>query len=264
MKNTLLVSLVVVLVVYFVVCVALYRSQEHMIFFPERLSPEHRFSFPNAFREITWQVDGATLHALHFTVDQPKGAILYLHGNAGSLRSWGHVASDFTERGYDVLIPDYRGYGKSTGTLTHERMLLEDALVAYTYLREHYADRDIIMYGRSLGTGIATYVASIHAPSMLVLETPYVSMKELALRQFPFVPSMLLKYPLHTDRWISDVACPVYLLHGTRDEVIPYDSSERLLPLIRSEHQLFTIPGGGHNNLVTFPEYRAALDHILH
>ena len=264
MRNTFLATLVLVLVVYLVVCVALYRIQERMIFFPERMSPDHRFSFPTAFREVTWQVDGATLHALHFTVEQPKGAMLYLHGNAGSLRSWGHIASDFVERGYDVLIPDYRGYGKSTGTLTDERMLLKDALVAYTYLREQYADRGIILYGRSLGTGIATYLATVHSPSMLVLETPYVSMKELALRQFPFVPPMLLKYPLRTDHWISAVTCPVYLLHGTRDELIPYDSSERLAHLIRSEHQLFTIPGGGHNNLVNFPEYRAALDQILH
>ena len=142
-------------------------------------------------------------------------------------------------------------------------MLLKDALVVYTYLREQYADHDIILYGRSLGTGIATYLATIHSPNMLVLETPYMSMKELALRQFPFVPPMLLKYPLQTARWISAVACPVYLLHGTRDEVIPYDSSERLIPLIRSQHQLFSIPDGGHNNLVAFPEYRAALDQIL-
>jgi len=98
---------------------------------------------------------------------------------------------------------------------------------------------------------------------MLVLETPYVSLRELARRQFPFVPSFLLKYPLRTDLAIGAVRCPIYLLHGTRDELIPYESSERLLPLIKSEHRLYTIPNGGHNNLVAFPEYHQALDEIL-
>ena len=263
MKQTLLTSLVAAVVLYLATCVVLYRLQERLIFFPERLSPNHRYSFPTSFREITWQVDDATLHALHFTVEQPKGVILYLHGNAGSLRSWGHIASGFVERGYDVLIPDYRGYGKSTGTITHERILLEDAMVAYTELRKQYAEAQIIVYGRSLGTGIAVYLATLNPPNILILETPYLSLRELATRQFPFVPPMLLKYPLRTDRWISAVTCPVYLLHGTRDEIIPHDSSERLLPLIKSDHELFSIPGGGHNNLAEFAEYQAALDRIL-
>lgn len=263
MRNALLTSVVVVVVLYLVACVVLYRFQERLIFFPERLPADHRYTFPTAFREVTLEGDGATLHALHFTVDQPKGVILYLHGNAGSLRSWGHVASDFVERGYDVLIPDYRGYGKSTGGLTHERILLADALVAYTYLREQYPEQPIILYGRSLGTGVAVYLATVQPPRMVILEAPYVSMRELATRQFPLVPPMLLKYPLRTDRWVSAVTSPVYLIHGTHDEVIPYNSSERLLLSITSEHELFTIPGGGHNNLAEFAEYQAAIDRIL-
>jgi fermentation-respiration switch protein FrsA (DUF1100 family) len=262
-RNVFLTSLIVVVFLYITVCVALYHFQESLIFFPERLSPEYMYDFPIAFREVTWQVDGATLHALHFTVDRPRGVILYFHGNAGSLRHWGYVASDFVERGYDVLIPDYRGYGKSSGNLTHQRVLLEDALVAYSSLREQYSDQQIILYGRSLGTGIATYLATIHPPSRLILETPFVSMQELATRQFPFVPPMLLKYPLRTDRWISAITCPVYLLHGTHDELIPYDSSQRLLASIRSEHELFTIKGGRHNDLAGFAEYQAALDRLL-
>jgi uncharacterized protein len=261
--KTILSSLVIVVALYLVMCAVLYRIQERLIFFPEQLSPAHRYDFPTTFREVTWEVDGAALHALHFTVEHPRGAILYLHGNAGSLRSWGHVASTFTERGYDVLIPDYRGYGKSSGRLTHERMLLQDAEVAYSYLQEQYADKRIILYGRSLGTGIATYLATVHPPHMLILETPYVSLRDLATRQFPFVPPLLLKYPLRTDRWISAVTSPVYLLHGTHDEVIPYSSSERLLASITSEHELFTIPGGGHNNLAGLTEYQVALDRLL-
>jgi hypothetical protein len=262
MRGFLLIATMIVLG-YVSICTVLYIYQERLIFFPERLPDTHTFSFALPFEELHWKVDGATINALHFKAERPKGAILYLHGNGGSLRGWGGIADMFVERGYDVLIPDYRGYGKSTGTLAGEETLHTDALVAYTYLRQHFPEERIILYGRSLGSGIAARLAAEQSPSMLILETPYVSLKEIARRQFPFAPAFLLRYPLHTDRWITKVRCPVYLFHGTHDELIPYSSSERLLPLIPTPHELFTIPGGGHNNLGSFPQYRAGLERIL-
>jgi hypothetical protein len=98
---------------------------------------------------------------------------------------------------------------------------------------------------------------------MVILETPYYNLKELASAQFPFVPSFLLKYPLRTDAWIAEVTCPIYLFHGTQDEFIPYSASLRLVSLIRTEHQLFTIEGGGHNNLASFRQYHEHLTTIL-
>ena len=249
--------------IYILFCMFLYFYQERMIFYPEVLKPDFKYNFPHRFDEVTWQVDGATLHALHFKADRPKGAILYLRGNAGSLRHWGAIATDFIEHGYDVLIPDYRGSGKSTARITNERTLHQDALVAYKYLQGHYPENQIIIYGRSLGSGLAVYLAASKKPKMLILETAYFSLKDIAKRQFPFVPSFLLKYPLRTDSWISDVSCPIYLFHGTRDEFIPYDSSVRLLPYIKAEHELFTIEGGGHNNLGDFAEYHEKLGRIL-
>lgn len=263
MGQTFLTVLLVGTILYTVVCAILYLNQERLMFFPEVLPADFRYSFRQPFEEVNWQVDGAVINALHFKVDQPKGAVLFLHGNAGSLRGWGTVAADFVTSRYDVLMPDYRGYGKSTGKISGERMLHEDALVAYNYLRQHYREEQIVIYGRSLGTAIAVNLARSTQPKLLILETPYVSFKELAHRQFPFVPGFLLKYPMRTDKWISDVSCPIYLVHGTHDELIPYHSSERLLPLIRSKHELITIAGGGHNNLANFDEYHAALKRIL-
>ena len=85
----------------------------------------------------------------------------------------------------------------------------------------------------------------------------------LARASFPFIPGFLFKYPLHTDQWIADVACPVYLFHGTRDELIPYNSSVRLARLIETEHQLFSIEGGMHNDLGAFRQYHEALARVL-
>jgi alpha-beta hydrolase superfamily lysophospholipase len=189
--------------------------------------------------------------------------VLYFHGNAGSLRSWGTVAETFVERGYDVLMPDYRGYGKSSGHIASEQMLHHDAALAYRYLLEHYPEEQIVIYGRSIGSGIATYLAKSHRPRMLILETPSVSLFEIVRQHYPFVPGALLKYPLRTDLWIGDVACPVYLFHGTSDDLIPHAASERLAALVRSEHQLMIIVGAGHNDLGNFEQYSQQLDRIL-
>jgi uncharacterized protein len=242
-------------------------GQESMIFYPEVLPPDFQFSFPTPFAEINLPVERATINALHFKTAGPKGVILYFHGNAGSLSSWGYVATDFTSRRHDAFIVDYRGYGKSTGRILSEKMLHDDAAVAYEYLKNLYPEEHIIIYGRSIGTGIACHLAMQNKPRMLILESPYFSLKDIASRFIPFMPAALIdsvfKYPLRTDLRMPQVTCPVYLFHGTEDEIIPFDSSKRLVTLIKSEHELIAIPGGGHNDLAEYPLYHKALDRIL-
>jgi len=258
---------------YLLVCLLLYVGQERLIFAPEPLAADYQFSFPLRFDEVSWQVDGARLHALHFRVAAPRGAVLYLHGNAGSVRSWGAVAGTFVAQGYEVLIPDYRSFGKSTGRIAGERMLHDDARTAYRYLAARFAEEQIVVYGRSLGTGLAVALAAEESPALpgrperrprlLILETPYFSLHELARSQFPWAPPFLLRYPLRTDLRIGKVTCPIHLIHGTHDELIPHSASERLLPLIRTEHTLWSIAGGHHNDLASFEAYHAALAEIL-
>ena len=245
----------------------MYFKQENMIFAPEALPPDFKFTFQERFEELSWPVDGARINALHFRAAKPKGIVLYLHGNAGSLKSWGDVAPDFTLRGYDIVIPDYRGFGKSTGRIESEKMLLQDAETAYAYVKKTFPENQIILYGRSIGTGIAVHLARTNRPRMVILESPYLSLLDLAARYYPLVPrpllSLLVRYHLRTDLWIADVACPVYLFHGEKDNIIPFTESEHLSKLILSEHQLIAVPEGGHNNLDDFRQYREALDRIL-
>ena len=249
--------------VYILLCSGLYFQQNELIFRPEVLAADFRFNFPQSFREVNVPVDGANLNALHFTVAQPRGVVLFFHGNAGSLRRWGEVAESLTHRGYDLLAFDYRGYGKSSGKIKTERQLHDDADRVYAYVRERYAAENIIVYGRSLGSGIAAQLAVRHTPKMLILETPYFSLKDLTATFYPYVPGFLLKFPLRTDLALPQVKSPVYLIHGTRDAVVPYSSSERLLPLIASTKEMVTIPGGEHNGLRLTPTYNAALDRFL-
>lgn len=245
----------------------MYFKQENMLFAPEALPPDFKFTFQERFEELNWSVDGARINALHFRAVKPKGIVLYLHGNAGSLKNWGDVAPDFTRRGYDIVIPDYRGFGKSTGRITSEKMLLQDAAAAYDYVKKTFPENQVILYGRSIGTGIAVYLARTNRPRMVILESPYLSLLDLAARYHSLIPrpllSLLVRYPMRTDLWIADVACPVYLIHGEKDKVIPFNESERLSTLIRSGHQLIAVPEGDHNNLGDFHQYRQALDRIL-
>ena len=168
-----------ILASYVLVCSGLYFSQDSLVFRPEPLAADFRFEFPQKFSEVSLPVDGATLSALHFTTNNPKGVVLFFHGNAGSLRRWGDVAESFTLRGYDLFIFDYRGYGKSSGKIASEQQLIKDAEQVYQYVSRRYAPRHIVVYGRSLGTGLAAQIALRHAPKMLILETPYVSLKDL-------------------------------------------------------------------------------------
>jgi uncharacterized protein len=248
---------------YVLLCSALYFRQEGLLFRPEKLEANFRFEFPQKFTEINLPVDGATLNALHFTEQNPKGAVLYFHGNSGSLKRWGEVAESFMSRNFDLFIVDYRGYGKSSGTIRSEQQLIGDGEIAYEYVSQRYAPQNIVIYGRSLGTGLAAQIAQRHPSKLLILETPYVSLKELTGRFYPYVPGFLLKFPMRTDLALPKIKSPVYLIHGTADEVVPYDSSEKLLPLIQTRKELVTIPDGPHNGLRTTPLYNAALDRIL-
>ena len=248
---------------YVLVCSGLYFQQSELIFRPEVLPADFHYSFPQAFSEVTLPVAGAKLNALHFKVPSTRGIVLFFHGNSGSLRRWGEVAESFTSRGYDFFVFDYRGYGKSTGQISSERQLHDDADRAYAYVRERYPVDSIIFYGRSLGTGIAAQLAVRNTPKMLILETPFFSLKDLTAKFYPYVPGFLLKFPLRTDLALPQVKSPVYLFQGTRDQVVPYMSSERLLALIASTKEMVTIPDGEHNGLRLTPAYNAALDRFL-
>ncbi|MBC8135255.1 MAG: alpha/beta fold hydrolase [Fibrella sp.] len=246
--------------IYLLLCGALFFAQEKLLFFPDVLSANYTFEHPGRHKEA-WLTtkSGSRIHALHFTVTNPKGAVLYLHGNGGSLRSWGRVAEPLNAAGYDVFLPDYPGYGKSSGSLNNENQLHETAALAYAHLKTTNPEANITVVGRSLGTGIATRLAKENRPRALVLISPYTSIAGQALRRFPFLPPFLVKYALPTERWIGGVRCPVTLIHGTRDEVIPYSCSQELLPLIRSSGKLVTVDGAGHNDLQNSPEYKDAM-----
>ncbi len=250
--------------VYVMIAASLYFIQEKILFLPTTLSQDYKFQFHHKFEELFLTTeDGASINALHFKADNPKGVILYFHGNAGDLSRWGEVVTYFVDLSYDVLVMDYRTYGKSKGKLS-EKALYGDAQMCYDYLLEYYPKEDIILYGRSLGTGIASYIAANNNANQLILETPYYSITDVAKSRFPFLPvDKLLKYKIPTHVYLKDVECDITIIHGTEDNVVPYRSAEKLLTLDIDHINFITVAGGSHNNLIEFETYRKAIQNCL-
>ena len=239
--------------------------QEKLIFLPTTLSQDFEYSFSTPFEElfITTE-DDARLNALHFKTENPKGVILYFHGNAGNLDRWGEITSEFTKLQYDVLVMDYRTYGKSTGKLS-EKALYDDAQLFYNHLLKTYKEEEIIIYGRSLGTGIASHIASQNKPLKLILETPYFNLLEIAQKRFSFLPiKLLLKYEFPSNEFINVVTCPIAIFHGTNDNVIPFESGRKLFEsIIQNEKEFFLIENGEHNNLSNFEAFHNGIQKTL-
>lgn len=200
---------------------------------------------------------------MHFFREQPKGLILYFHGNTRSIKGWAKYAKDFYRYGYDVVLVDYRGFGKSTGKRSEGEMF-NDMQFVYSTLAKQYSENHMIVYGRSLGSGFASKVASDNAPRYLILDAPYYNFRKVIERFLPILPvRFVLRYQLRTDRWIQKVKCPVYIIHGTKDWLIPIHHSEQLQKINPRKITLIRIYDGGHNNLSKFDEYHNFIRDIL-
>jgi len=255
----------VLLNIYWLFCAVIYFFQESLIFLPSILKQEHTYVMDWPYEEITLQTkDGAKLNGLHFKVENSKGVILYFHGNAGDLQQWGQLTGFFVEKGYDVIVMDYRGYGKSTGKRSMEN-LYEDSELWYEFTKNHYSENEITLYGRSIGTTFATYIASRNQPKNLVLESPFYSLTEVVRSRFPILPvSLLLHYKFPTYQFINKVTCPISIYHGTADEIIAYEHGTRLFGSISQKNKrLIPVPEGGHNDLMAFDTYLSTIDNVL-
>ena len=199
-----------------------------------------------------------------FKSSNTRGVVFYTHGNSRSLDDWGWVHKDFIPRGYDLLIHDYRTFGKSTGKLT-ERNLYEDARQLMNFLLKSYPKDKIVIYGRSLGASIATQMATEFDCKCLILETPFSSMLSMAHASTPFIPvKLILRYKFNNRLKMRKLRCPVHIFHGTKDELIPLRHARRLKQ-VNSHHQstLTIIEEGNHNNLTEFDLFQKTLQSIL-
>lgn len=255
-----------VLALIYVVCGALlYFLQEKFLFHPKKLDITEAYHFDHPFREINLPVsEEKNLSIVQFIVpdSQCRGVVLYFHGNRKNIARYAGFASAFTRNNYEVWMIDYPGFGKSTGHLTEEAMY-GDALILYKMARARFASDSIIIYGKSLGTGVASQLATIRDCQRLILETPYYNIETLASHYAFIYPTRLMtKYHFPNNEFLPLVRVPVSIFHGTNDEVIPFKHARKLSG-VKDGCELISIENGRHNNLATFPVYDQKLDSLL-
>ena len=250
-------------ILYISLGIALFFAQDLLLFHPVSLPPQYKFSFQQPFKEVNISIEDRNVNLLQFsTSTKRKGIVLFFHGNMKNVEHYAKYPSYFTENGWDVWMIDYPGFGKTTGKRT-EQIMYNDALLMYGMAEKQIDPDNLIIYGKSIGTGIASYLASIKNSKRLILETPYYSIDALARHYFPIYPVMpMTKYAFPIHSYLKAIKVPVTIFHGTKDEVVPYAQALQLKNE-QKKTELITILGGTHNDLSTFPLYQNKLDTLL-
>lgn len=258
--------ILLILLITFLLCfIIVYIVQDRFIFQRQVLNQDHHFAY-NAQELTILTSDQIKLNALlfHSKIDSiPKGLILYFHGNRHSLERWGGNAFRLNALGYDVLMIDYRGYGKSSGAPS-EQGLYRDAEATLAWALKEYPSSALIYYGRSLGTGVATYLATQHMPKKLILETPYDELKNVVPIYLRFMLDLIpLRHAFKNNERIPMITCPILILHGTQDQIVPLSCALGLKPLLKPIDRFIIIEGGKHYNLNQYQEVRTELKDFL-
>jgi pimeloyl-ACP methyl ester carboxylesterase len=256
----------VAVLLYAVIGIALYYLQDYILFHPVSQEKNKRYDFSYPHRDINVQYNKEiTLNIIQFNARDsvPKGVVLYFHGNRKNISWYAKYSVNFTNKNYEVWMIDYPGFGKSTGKF-NEQHLYDFALQLYKMARTKYDPANIIIYGKSMGTGIAAELASIRDTKYLILETPYYSMTSLISHYFPVYPiKRMIHYHLPTNEFLQKVTAPIIIFQGTDDGVVPYSNAEQLKSVLKRNDEFVVINNGRHNNLNNFPLFHKVLDSLL-
>ena len=257
----------------------LYVSQERLLFTMEVIPASQPLAAlktqGEGVNEFTVTVPGATLSGLQLKLPNPKGVVFFLHGNSGNLDTWFINTEIFRKNNMDLVMIDYRGFGKSTGQIESEAQLHSDVRAAWDFIAPQYVGKKLVVYGRSLGTGLAAELSaelgddaapyenkSSAIVDMTVLVSPYSSMSALLGQIYPFVPTKLLRYPLRTDQWLPKIKSPILLIHGEQDTLIPPSHSKTLKTIVK-QARLLLIPGAAHADIHKFDLYLKEFGGVL-
>lgn len=245
----------------------LWLRQERLLFEPTRLSPDLALVDAPDVHERWVEVPGARLSTAHLRLAAPRGVVFFLHGNSGNLRDCLVDLDAFRQANFDVVMFDYRGFGKSSGAIASEEQLRADVRAVWAEFAPLYDNKRVVISGQSLGTALAAGLAAElcaagRGPDLTVLVSPYSSMRALADELYPWVPRKVLRYPLHTAEHAARLSGPLMLIHGDKDKLIGIHHSHALRSAAPTA-QLHCVEGAGHNDLHMFPSFRAALHGAL-
>lgn len=231
-----------------------------VVFHPERYREGEVWRVPPGGEDVWFE--GASKERLHGwfvrarrALDEPRRVVIYFHGNGGNLNTVGWMAEALAARGFDVLLFDYRGYGRSEGSVADERGLYADADAALDYVvgEQKVKPEQVVLYGQSLGTTAAVDVAARRGCGALVLESGLSSASDMAGLLLPWVPVWVHRYGknhFESAKKLAGVRCPVLVAHGGRDMTIPVEQGRKLFAAAHEPKRLIIVEDAGHNDLV--------------
>lgn len=244
-----------------------YVFQERMVYFPAAVLDATPAEAGLSYEDVALTAaDGTALHGWFVPADgAARGAVLFCHGNAGNIAGRLDTLGLLHGLGFHVLLFDYRGYGRSEGQPS-ERGTYRDAEAAWKHLVEArgVAPECVVVHGRSLGGGVAAWLAARRNPGALILESTFTSMREMGKRAYPFLPGFLARIRYDTLDALDEVACPLLVAHGAGDELVPVEFGRRLYEAYDGPKRFLPLRGG-HNDgyLVTGGAYVQAVDDFL-
>lgn len=263
-KFLIIVLLCFFLIIYILIISYVYFKQVELVFHGSRLPKDYKFNYQQKFEEINIKsFDGSVLNGLLFKAENSKGLVFYLHGNAGTLETWGNIARIYTSLGYDIFILDYRSFGKSEGEIENEEQLSKDISIVYHSMTKKYSEDKIIIAGYSIGSGFAAKLALENKPKALILQAPYYSFLELSKAKVPLFPDFMKKFSLETNVYLPQIKSPIYIFHGKNDRLIPFENSVRLKKLLKSNAYFYPLKNQEHTGVNENEEFQNELKKIL-
>jgi fermentation-respiration switch protein FrsA (DUF1100 family) len=248
---TVLMGIVVsALCVYAGVLAMLYFTQRSLLYFPETIhTTPAAAGLPQAEEVTLTTSDGEHIFAWHVPPRDGKPVILYFHGNGGALRYRVERFTRLTNDGIGIVAVEYRGYGGSTGRPS-ERGLIADAEAGYAFAAARYATQQIVLWGESLGSGVAVALAAEKPVGRVILEAPFTSAAAVGAKHYWYVPvRLLMTDQLRSDARIGKVTAPLLILHGAKDQIVPYAMGEQLFALANKPKHIVRFLDGGHEDL---------------
>jgi fermentation-respiration switch protein FrsA (DUF1100 family) len=247
---TLLKWLIGVLVVFGGFVAFMYFAQRSLMYFPDtRRTPPADAGLPGAQEVVLDTADGEKVIVWHLPPRGNKPVMLYFHGNGGSLAYRVDRFRALTGDGTGLVALSYRGYGGSTGSPT-EPGLLADGYATYDFAVARYPAERIVLFGESLGTGVAIALAAERKVDRIILQAPFTSAVDIGAAAYPFLPvRLLMKDQFRSDERIGKVKVPILILHGALDWVVPLAYGERLYKMANEPKRLVRFPRGDHNDL---------------
>jgi hypothetical protein len=258
--------IIVITLIYCSIGIALYHLQEKFLFHPVPLPQNFQFKFDVPFKEVNIPMNKTdTVNLIQFLPGDSasKGVLLYFHGNSDNVIRYERNAKIFTKSGYEVWIPDYPAYGKTTGELTEENVY-KQAKEVYKLAHSKFSSDSIFVYGKSLGTGVASYIAAKEKCAGLILETPYYSIPSLFNTYAPIYPTGRMshfKFPV--GGYLEEVTEPVIIFAATSDKVIPFRNAAKLKKVLKPGDKFITIENGAHNNVTSSQIFQEKIDSMF-